>query len=159
MAIQAASVYVATFTDLPAGTYTLRIPPVGSFGGYQGSITIDHDMPAMITLDVPESPDPATEPDEPGPPLATPVTEPPTQTTDTGTNTDPGPVQSGDASGSAGDRADRSQPVDRSSTVTALPSTGSGTSPGPSLLPLGSLLTASLLILLRMIWAGWRSRR
>lgn len=167
--IQATSTYIATFADLPEGTYALTIPPIGSFPGYRGSITVDRAMPSVIAIylpvvpsipDGPDLPELPNDPEGPEPPGATPNTDDPVPSPDARDDPDPAPLPAGDGtSGGAGSGPERSRPVEHSSRVTMLPSTGAGRFDAPGLVPLGVLMTLSLLVLLWAMHAARRERR
>lgn len=174
--IQAAGTYVAAFTGLPEGVYTLTIPPVGSFPGYRGSVTIDRTVPPVIAIVVPELPeppgalpDPPAAPGTPGAPPASPVAGVPGGSAPDPVPGDPaapdvpgdvvgdgtGGAQSPDSSGGAEppDGTRRTLAGERSPGVTSLPATGTGGTGAPGLVPLGTLLSLALLALAG-VWKG-----
>lgn len=178
--LQATDTYIATFVDIPEGTYALTIPPIGSFAGYRGTITIDRDMPAVIAIELPAPPEvpgiPSVpgDPGDPGAPGVPAGPEPPepaaaTQTVDapvdpvpaSGMNAGPraGPLATGDGtSGDAGTMVESAPSVGQAAGVTALPATGTGRATAPGIIPLGTLTALSMLVLLWAIRAGSRVR-
>lgn len=165
--IQATHRYIATFIDLPEGTYVLTIPPIGSFPGYRGNITVDRTMPSVIAIELPdaraipedpESPDLSNVPEEP---IAMPNADRPVPSTDVGDDPGRGLAARGDGtSGASAVAPERSRlPEAQSSQVTVLPSTGSGRAVAPWPIPPGVLTMLSLLILLQAIRTAHRQRR
>lgn len=128
-------------------------------------------MPSPIVIDmsedqsapdVPGVPDQLTPRDEPPnerSPLATPIAEDPAPFADAGEGELSGPVPQGDGtSGSAYGGIERSWPTDPPSTVTTLPSTGTGQSGPPGGVAIGALVILWLLLLLRAVGAVQRER-
>jgi len=172
--LQATGTYVATFANIPEGTYALTIPPIGSFAGYRGTITIDRDMPAVIAIDLPVPPRAPGLPSIPGAPGAPALPDEPelpgrrlaTQTADapvpaSGVDDGPGaapPPMPGDGTSGAGTVVDPGRTTAQAAGVTALPETGTGRTTAPGIIPLGTLTALSMLVLLWAIRAGSRAR-
>lgn len=113
--------------------------------------------PEPTATSIPELPN---DPEGPEPPGATPNTDDPVPSPDARDDPDPAPLPAGDGtSGGAGSGPERSRPVEHSSRVTMLPSTGAGRFDAPGLVPLGVLMTLSLLVLLWAMHAARRERR
>lgn len=167
MLLQATHTYVATFAALPEGNYVLTIPAIGSFPGYRTTITLDRTMPSVIAIELPnagiiaEEPGPPgarDDPNVPAPPIAGPNPDRSLPSTDPGAGL---AVRGDGTSGATASEPERSSvPQAQSSQVTMLPSTGTGRIDAPGVVPLGTLLALSLLILFWAVrWTVHRLRR